>query len=324
MRKSLFAILFLATSWMPVNGDYYCAPCGPLNPCEWNASFRAGVEWMYYPDTRRNDYNNYSATTVVVVDDDTGALISSELLLNTQVDTVRTPKFTNQFTVPWTIVGEIGYAFTSNTEVFADFHFGRASGRNRSYSIDFDALTTEVIIDQAPETFTLVPARTWSIDESYTDLKYFGGTIGMRHYFDPICQKFYPFFGVKAGVRHFDPVRATVVAQVTEDGEEPEVAQTVEGIYYDSYNKLHGGFQLGITMKCGDCINFFVMAEALATCGLKAHESGFNFTNDGTTTTIGEETVDVTTAFDSNLNVPARKTFNILSFPVTVGVQYLF
>src|SRR5690606_3751447 len=134
-----------------------------------------------------------------------------------QVDTVRTPKFTNQFTVPWTVVGEIGYAVSCNTEIFADFHYGRASGRNRSYSVDFDEVTATIEFDATTEIVTLSPAQTWDVAESYSDLKYFGGTIGMRHYFDPICHNFYPFFGVKAGVRHFDPVKATVIAQVTGD-----------------------------------------------------------------------------------------------------------
>jgi len=272
MKKSLLAFLLFAAGGMPVYGDNCCAPCGPLNACEWSTSLRAGVEWMWYPERRRNDYVNCVAATAITIEGETVTEI--DLFAIDQDDTYRTPRFTNQFTVPWTIVGEIGYAFTCNTEVFADFHYGRASGRSRTYSIEFDEFT----LPGDPDV-VLVPEEIWNISESYSDLKYFGGTIGMRHYFDPICSKFFPFFGVKAGVRHFDPVRATVIAQVFDDDELND-AQTEQGIYYDSYNVFHGGFQFGINMKCGDCINFFVMAEALATCGLKPHDSGFVFFNE--------------------------------------------
>ncbi|CCB90510.1 unknown protein [Waddlia chondrophila 2032/99] len=93
-------------------------------------------------------------------------------------------------------------------------------------------------------------------------------------------------------------------------------------------------------MKCSDCINFFVMTEALAACGLKPRNSGFAFTNTNsfasvngnvTATLTGNDTaigsvmpVNVEGESTSSMNVPARESFNILSFPVTIGLQYLF
>lgn len=80
---------------------------------------------------------------------------------------------------------------------------------------------------------------------------------------------------------------------------------------------------LGLSMKCGDCFSAFIMVEALGTCGFKPHESGFDFINNGVSEDE-EEGIDTETAFLSVLKVPARRTLNILSFPVTVGVQYHF
>lgn len=324
MKKSLIAYLLLMASWAPVNGDNCCAPRGPLKPCEMTASVRGGVEWMYYPDRKRNDYVNCVASTIVV--DSTEEIADVTVFNDGQVDTGTTPKFTDQFNLPWTIVGEIGYALSCNTEIFADFHYGRANGKSRSYVKEFDALTNpaEVLPITPPPIVEYKPAQYWDFTEDYSDLKYFGGTIGFRHYFEPICNKAYPFFGVKAGVRHFDPIRAVVTGVLTtSDSESEGDTEIQEGIYYDSYNHLHGGFQMGFSLKCGDCFSAFVMVEALGTCGFKTHESGFYFFDNGGTEEL-DEGVTTITAYESALKVPARNTFNILSFPVTVGVQYHF
>lgn len=322
MKKSLIAFLLLMASGAPVSAGSCCAPCGPLTPCELTASIRGGVEWMYYPDRKRNDYVNCVSGLIIV--DELGEEIDGDLFLDEQVDTGTTPKFTDQFNLPWTIVGEIGYALSCNTEVFADFHYGRATGKSRSYVKEFDALTfPSEFLPTEENVVEYKPAELWNFTEDYSDLKYFGGTIGIRHYFEPICNRAYPFFGVKAGVRHFDPVRAVITGVVSNDGGESSNTQVDEGIYYDSYNHVHGGFQMGLSMKCGDCFSAFIMVEALGTCGFKPHESGFQFTNNGFTED-DEEEVDTDTAFLSVLKVPARRTFNILSFPVTAGVQYHF
>ena len=324
MKKSLTAYLLLMASWMPVSADNCCTPCGPLNPCEMTASIRGGVEWMYYPDCRRNNFENWTGASITTTEEVEETEVSVGTFLDLQVETGTTPKFSDQFTLPWTIVGEIGYSLSCNTEVFADFHYGKANGKSRSYVKEYDELTDPPeFLPVTPDVIVYRPAQTWDITEDYSDLNYFGGTIGFRHYFDPICGRLFPFFGVKAGVRHFDPVKAVVAATLSIPNTEEFSTQTERGLYYDSYNVLHGGFQLGFNMKCGECISFFVMVETLGTCGFKPHSTGFYFENDGESTEIDEDTT-IETEYISVMNVPARSTYNILSFPVTVGVKYSF
>ncbi|CCB90509.1 putative uncharacterized protein, partial [Waddlia chondrophila 2032/99] len=240
-EEDLFVFLLLAAGWVSVYGDHYCVPRGPLKPCTWNASLRSGVEWMWYPDRRQNDYvssiplietTNVSSNTSteftlgeevltvlispialvsgdanLVVEDSNGNVLldgtvvngnfEGEIVLEGEpfvlelsldltvpnalsvgelVSSVRTPRFSDQFSIPWTVVGEFGYALTCNTEIFADLHYGGASGRSLGYSIGFSAAEGS--------------EELWKITESYTDLQYFGGTIGMRYYFNSICCNF--------------------------------------------------------------------------------------------------------------------------------------
>jgi hypothetical protein len=357
MRKSLIASLLAVTSWMHVEGGQYYN-CGPLTPCEWSFGIRGGVEYMWYPDRRRNDFENTVSVTSVtsavdleleldLVDPlvDPILTIVGEVDVDVdvleqvfQVDTVRTPHFKDQFDLPWTVVAEIGYALSTNTEIFADFHYGQANGKSNSYSLEFAAVDP------------LGPLVVYDINERYSDLEYLGGTIGLRHYFDGICGCAFPFFGVKAGVRHYDPVNARITATSTFFDPVGEVDvitdfDTVTASYYDSYNVVHGGFQLGLDFRINDCFTLVIAGEILGSCGLKAHPNGVLFGGPEIVDVVetlsdlvpvldiegapipglfeATQTTTVTTAI-SALDVKPRKTYNILSFPVTVGLKFNF
>ncbi len=324
MKKMICAgLLFLSTAWQAEGRE--CSP-GPLRPCEWSASVRGGVEWMWYPDRRRTDYENdvsvFKTTSTATYDptpDFSDATVNTATAATEQVDTKRVPSFSDQFDLPWTVVGEISYAVSCNTEFFGDFHYGKANGKSRDYRIEYDQFG----ISENPD---IKPAESYFIDEHYSDLKYFGGTIGARHYFCQICNCAFPFFGVKAGMRHFDPVRAKI--HVSRNGvpfDEKHVS------YYDSYNVVHGGFQLGLNFECNNCLQFFVMTEILGSCGLKPHQKGPKYTSSSETDSINISATSDTTpvtqtqeGYNTTFTVPARRTMNILSIPITAGVKLMF
>lgn len=291
MKKSFVASLLAVSSLMSVEG----AQCytGPLKPCEFSVSVRGGAEYMWYAENVRNDYIN----SVAIFDGENPLLVIQE-------DTQRTSKFEDQFELPWTVVGEIGFALSSCTEVFADFHYGEANGRSSNYSLAYDEISLgEVVVK---------PAETYRIHEKYSDLEYLGGTLGLRHYFEDFCGCIYPFVGVKAGVRHYDQVRAEISA-VRNDVE--LTSQTERVAYYDSHNVVHGGFQVGLDMRFSDCFQVVAMLETLGSCGLKPHRAGKQFVYPEINE--GED-------FASSLNVPSRRTLNVLSFPVTIGMKLSF
>ncbi len=306
MKKLLLMSMLLVAPALQLQAD--CCSCGPLTPCEWSFTFRGGIEPGYYASRSENDFIDTVAFTEV---DAIGDAIETGLVL--QSAKVRTPRYDSQFQMPWTLVGDLAYALTCNTEIFIDGLYGEARGKSTDYELVYAAIPSNLDPGVFPD---VRDEETYNVSEDYSTLSYIGGNIGLRHYFSSGgCGSL--FLGAKVGARHYDPVHAEINVSNNDGSFDP-----VSKIYYSSYNVFSGGVQIGYDIRVCDCMHFVVMGEVIGNCALRPHKPAY-FVSEGGSTIVGEG-IDLVQQYVSSVAIPGRRTGTLITFPITAGVKITF
>lgn len=307
MKKLLILSILLVAPALQLQAN--CCSSGPLKPCEWSFTFRGGIEPGYYASRSDNDFIDTVAFTEV---DAIGEVVEIETALVLQSSNVRTPRYDSQVQMPWTLIGDLAFAISCNTEIFIDGLYGEARGKSTGYDLVFGAIPSNL-----DPTFPDVRAEeTYTVREDYSTFSYVGGNIGLRHYFSSGgCGSL--FIGAKVGARHYDPLHVEINASNSDGAFEP-----ISKVYYSSYNVFSGGLQIGYDIRICDCMHFVVMGELIGNCALRPHKPGY-LVSEGETTTVGEG-VDLLQQYVSSVAIPGRRTGTLLTLPITAGVKITF
>lgn len=150
----------------------------------------------------------------------------------------RLVKSSQQYHLPWTVGGEIGYMFRDNLELFADFDYSSASTK----------------------TFHFIGTSDASIDETYSTYHAYAGYLGVRFYMNSCWCSITPFVGGKIGFIHRNSVQGHEF--VTFPG---GFQLTTVNTLFNKCTVGSAGFQCGINWDFADGWQVALKGEVLVT-----------------------------------------------------------
>lgn len=284
MLRTLKSFGYVAAGLLSLCGaklcaDYSCCEpvdycCDPLACGEWRVSIKGGVAPQYFGDRSRSQliFGPGAVLPGVVIGD-------------------RLPKFNDLFKTPWQLGFEIGYALDCNNEIYVEFAYDKARGKNHN-------TTADVVVDGV--VFPL------GVATSLGDYKTYSGYVGWRYHFPSFCWGGgHLFTGLKVGVIERKSINSSV-------------ALTFAGITIDvdgdrSFNRdrtVSAGFCLGYNYSFGCGWSASLAIEAVAS-GAMRNNQRFEFGPiTGTLTGLDELVVG--------------RTGTIIEWPITLSLTKSF
>lgn len=248
-------------------GRQYECSCNPLYCGAFDLQIQGGVDPILWRG--RNDF------FAVACPIDIGVALSDFLAI---------PKFNKLFKTPWTVGGQVGYAWSDNTRVYLEFDYSQTTGKS---GVDLTAIPTL----SGPVIFNLHKYRLF---EFYA---------GARYYWDRWCDRLSIFVGGKIGLVHHKATVFDFTIPVVVPG--PAVFTGVN--FANSNTSVSGGANIGLDFCiCGNW-SFVITGEIVASCGPKVN-------NNIVTTATG---LAITNLVAGNIQSELR-------FPVTAAVRYSF
>lgn len=208
-------------------------------------------------------------------------VLPTTTLVNPVISIGQTPKFNSLFKVPVYVGGEISWQACENRESFVELVYRHGKGR---------CVQIPVVIAQTPATF----------GADLTAFKALGFYAGTRCGWESWCSLFNWFVGAKVGLVHHWQVNADLSANSV-------AIQSCTPIYFKN-TVVSGGAQLGIEKSFCGCFGMNLIAEVVASGGLKNNRNAI-LTQSGP--------LGVT-------NVNFAEIGTEVSFPVSVGFSYSF
>lgn len=258
------------------NRCYECA-CNPLYCGAWDLQVQAGV----VPISWHHSGAFYSVDCARFVGNNPVQPLFS------------VPKFSKFFKKPWTLGGQLGYAYSDNARVYAEVNYLRSNGKHAVTLITINPLINPADVD----IFT------------FGRYKLFDAYVGARYYFDRWCNRISCFVGVKMGLTHYEAVDFNTSLLIN-GGITPVVIipESADARIYKRTTVISGGAHLGFDVGLCSNWSFAITGEIVASCG--RHTS-----NIPTVVTPGVNT-------QTNLLIGAVGTE--LRFPVTGAIRYSF
>ena len=207
------------------------------------------------------------------------------------------PNFRTFFRTPWTIGGQIGYAWEDNVRVYVEFNYAQAKRKN-NVSLTLLNITPAVNIATS----------------NFGKYRYFDFYVGTRYYFDRWCNRVSPFLGAKIGVVSHRRVSGSLTTcDTTLVCPTPICIPSSDcGPNFFSHNRsVSGGANAGLDICfCGNW-SFVITAEVVASCGPHS---------------VGNIALGVVDSFNLNFasNLLVGHIETELRFPITAGIRYSF
>lgn len=193
--------------------------------------------------------------------------------------------FLDMFNTPWIIAGQVNYNVSTNSQVFYELNYTRASGNTLEKSAtvrgeQFDAILNVGSFGQ------------------------FGAYLGHRFFFNPFWDDMmHAYFGHKIGLAHYRQVCATISRRAP-----TPTLNLVNQVVYNSQTVVSGGLHLGFDYCLADWVSFVLQAEVVASGAL-----------DNTVNRIIFDPVDTDLGAS---NVIVGKTGTVVGFPVSAGFSF--
>lgn len=278
-KKIIFIFIFanalsLSTlnAWWPLGNQssscaaYECS-CIPLHCGAFDLQLHAGVcptIWLHRSPLRSGVNPFPSAQSTIFAFDDF--------------------KFTTLYKLPWTVGGQLGYAWSDQVRFYIEGNYVRAHHKK-----DFTITT-----------ITNPPFLNTFFGEDYT---LFDCYLGGRYYGQRWCNRIAWFAGGKLGMVHYKKVHATINVGV------PTPTATISQIQLiDKRNVISGGAHFGVDVCfCGNWA-LVITAEIVASAGPR-------FDQENTLNPI---------LFDRFTSISFSPLSAELRFPITVGIRYSF
>ena len=255
---------------------YECA-CNPLYCGAWDLQVHGGVApviWRHRGPVVAVDLNAVTPFPLVNLTDSF-------------------PRFTTFFKTPWTVGGQVGYAWSDNTRVYLEFNYVQARAKS-------NVLVTSLV---TPVNFTAPLPLLFNLNK----YKLFDGYVGARYYFDRWCDRVSFFLGGKVGFTHHKSINTTLSFATTAPAT-PGIASTP---LFTKNTNISGGANFGLDICfCGNW-SVVITGEVVASCG---PENVGNINVPAGTPGIP---VSYSVLLFGHIGTELR-------FPVTAGIRYSF
>lgn len=182
------------------------------------------------------------------------------------------PSYKEMSSTPWLIGVEANYNLTEYIQTFVEFVYSSASARN--YYISKHGITLHYKFDH---------------------MRSLGWFCGARYYFDRLCDRISPFFGLKVGFANQQQVDFTLKI----------LDEKVKSMYFLGRNAVTAGIQLGFDIAIWDSFYGQVLCEFVGEQGLKG---------------VHRIHIPKAPAGVADFSVGSAQT--ALSFPITIGLRY--
>jgi len=251
-------------------GRSYECSCNPLYCGAFDLQVQGGVD----PILWRNRSDFFAVSCPVEV----------ESLRFPIDDYVSMPKFSRIFKTPWTVGGQVGYAWSDNTRVYLEFDYVQASGKK-------NVTETAVTTDFGSMVFNLHKYRLY---EFYA---------GARYYWHRWCDRVSIFLGGKIGLAH----HRKIIFDFDIITDLPETFSFTDFTFAMSNTVVSGGGNIGLDFCiCGNW-SFVITAEVVASCGPHINNN----------IAPGDPSLFIRNLVAGGINSEVR-------FPVTAAVRYSF
>lgn len=202
-----------------------------------------------------------------------------------------TPKFSTFFRTPWTIGGQIGYAWSDNTRVYAEFDYAQAKAK------------TTISIPS-----TVAPVAGIVYNFTLSKYKLYDFYVGARYYTNRWCDRYSFFIGGKVGLVHHKAINFSLTASLPPAVPVAIIPTTPVTALFSRNTSVSGGANVGVDVCfCGNW-SLVITGEVVASCGPKAN----------TPVVTAGVAGGALTAF-----LPPSIVTE-LQFPITAGVRYSF
>jgi len=149
---------------------------------------------------------------------------------------VKPPNFSDQFKLPYDLLGELGYMVVNNVEVFYNFDWSHAAGKTYSF------------VNQGI-----------NFSQRFSNYNAYGNYLGARYYFTFRSVPVMPFVGLKIGLLSQNGITANQLASLG------GASQASTYTYFKKQNSLAGGLQLGVDWQLLKNLSLTLKAEVLAS-----------------------------------------------------------
>lgn len=207
------------------------------------------------------------------------------------------PEFKQLFDTPWTVGGQLGYAYTENTRLYLEGNYFRAAAKSPAHT-QFCVLPET----GAPEGTTLNLFMHTYI--------FFDAHIGARYYSDRfLCNLFSLFVGAKVGLTHYQQSCFAVQETIADLFFNLNIISPKSPVpLFKSTTTVSGGINGGVDIAITNCWNLVLTAEVVASAGPRLNAI-----------------IPVTPDFPINIgNVIITPLHTELRFPVTVAIRYSY
>lgn len=255
------------------NMNCYECGCNPLYCGAFDLQFQGGIAPILWRN--RDEFTN----------------VNCEGFENPLVSLVQIPKFRTFFKLPWTVGGQVGYAWSDNTRVYLEFNYLQANSKNNPSIVTTNPLFVE------PETLIFTLSK----------YKLFDAYVGARYYWDRWCDRVSFFLGAKVGLTHHK--RVNFALGITTPSAPTVVVVIPAGTSLFNRNTVvSGGGNFGLDICfCGNW-SLVITGEVVASCGPNGNPNVVLVPTQGTTAT----------------NFLVGHIGTELRFPVTAAIRYSF
>ena len=199
------------------------------------------------------------------------------------------PRFKTLFKTPWTVGGQVGFAWSDNTRAYLEFNYLQAKAK------------TDVNISSD----LTVVGSTLPVVLNFEKYKLFDAYVGVRYYWDRWCDRVAFFLGGKVGLTHHKRTDFVLGFALT-----PAVSLPAAQIYNNN-TVVSGGADFGLDVCfCGNW-SFVIQASVIASCGP-------NLAN------VLPLPTGLATPLNLFTNIIPGHIGTELRFPVTAGIRYSF
>ena len=199
------------------------------------------------------------------------------------------PKFNTFFHIPWTVGGQVGYAWSDALRFYMELNYVQSGSKDTNALVTTNPAITPV------QTFTFLLQK----------YRLFDAYLGIRYYWDRWCDRVSFFVGGKIGMTHHQKVNVSVTVTPPTPA---LVLLPTDTNFFRSNTVVSSGINLGLDICLYCNWSLVITGEVVASCGPSSNGN-----------TVISPTLEV-----NPTNFLIGHIGTELRFPITAGIRYSF